>query len=36
MFNQKKTKALLSLYKIKTDYLIKLKKNVKRKKKEVL
>jgi hypothetical protein len=36
MFNQKKAKALLSFYKIRTDYLIKLKKNAKEKKKEVL
>jgi hypothetical protein len=32
VFNQKKAKALLSFYKIKTDYLIKLKKNAKEKK----
>jgi hypothetical protein len=36
MFNQKKTKALLFFYKIRTDYLIKLKKDAKRKKKKVL
>ena len=36
MFDQKKAKALLPLYKIRTDYLIKLKKNAKGKEKEVL
>jgi hypothetical protein len=36
MFNQKKAKALSPFYKIGTDYLIKLKKDVKKKKKEVL
>jgi hypothetical protein len=36
MFNQKKAEALLFFYKIKTDYLIKLKKDVKRKKKKIL
>ena len=36
MFNQKKAKALLSLYKVRTDYLIKLKKDIKKKEKEVL
>jgi hypothetical protein len=36
VFNQKKAKALLSFCKIRTDYLIKLKKNVKEKEKEVL
>jgi hypothetical protein len=36
MFNQKKAKALLFLCKIKTDYLIKLKKDAKEKKKKVL
>jgi hypothetical protein len=36
MFNQKRAKALLLFYKVKTDYLIKLKKDAKRKKKEVL
>jgi hypothetical protein len=30
MFNQKKAKALLSLYKIRTDYLIKLEKDAKK------
>jgi hypothetical protein len=36
MFNQKKAKALLPLYKVETDYSIKLKKNAKKKKKKVL
>jgi hypothetical protein len=36
MFNQKKAKALLPFYKVKTDYLIKLEKDAKEKKKEVL
>jgi hypothetical protein len=36
MFNQKKAEALPPLYKVKTDYLIKLKKDVKEKKKKVL
>jgi hypothetical protein len=36
MFNQKKAKALLSFCKVRTDYLIKLKKDAKEKKKEVL
>jgi hypothetical protein len=36
VFNQKKAKALPSFYKIETDYLIKLKKDAKRKEKEVL
>jgi hypothetical protein len=33
MFNQKKAKALLPLYKIRTNYLIKLKKDAKKKEK---
>jgi hypothetical protein len=36
VFNQKKAKALLFLCGIRTDYLIKLKKDVKGKEKEVL
>jgi hypothetical protein len=36
VFNQKKAEALSPLCKIKTDYLIKLKKDVKRKKKKIL
>jgi hypothetical protein len=36
VFNQKKAEALPPLHKIETDYLIKLEKNVKEKKKEVL
>jgi hypothetical protein len=36
MFNQKKAKALSPFYKVKTDYLIKLEKNAKKKKKKVL
>jgi hypothetical protein len=36
MFDQKKTKALPPLYKVRTDYLIKLEKNAKGKKKKVL
>jgi hypothetical protein len=36
MFNQKKAKALLFFCKVRTDYLIKLKKDVKKKKKKVL
>jgi hypothetical protein len=36
MFNQKKAKALPPFCKVETDYLIKLKKNVKKKKKKVL
>jgi hypothetical protein len=36
VFNQKKAKALSPFCKVKTDYLIKLKKDAKRKKKEVL
>jgi hypothetical protein len=36
MFNQKKAKALLFLYKVRTDYLIKLEKDAKKKKKKVL
>jgi hypothetical protein len=36
MFNQKKAKALLLLYKVETDYLIKLEKDAKGKEKEVL
>jgi hypothetical protein len=36
MFNQKKAKALPPLCKVRTDYLIKLKKDAKGKEKEVL
>jgi hypothetical protein len=36
VFNQKKAKALPPLYKVGTDYSIKLKKDAKGKKKEVL
>jgi hypothetical protein len=36
MFDQKKAKALPPLYKVGTDYLIKLEKDAKGKKKEVL
>jgi hypothetical protein len=36
VFDQKKAEALPPLCKVGTDYLIKLKKDVKRKKKEVL
>jgi hypothetical protein len=36
MFNQKKAEALLPFCEVKTDYLIKLKKDAKEKKKEVL
>jgi hypothetical protein len=36
VFNYKKAKALPPFYKVKTDYLIKLEKDAKRKKKKVL
>jgi hypothetical protein len=36
MFNQKKAEALPPLYKIRTNYLIKLEKDAKKKKKKVL
>jgi hypothetical protein len=36
VFNQKKAKALSPLYKVKTNHLIKLEKDAKKKKKEVL
>jgi hypothetical protein len=36
MFDQKKAEALPPLYKVGTDYLIKLKKDAKEKEKEVL
>jgi hypothetical protein len=36
VFNQKKAEALPPFYRVGTDYLIKLKKDVKKKKKEVL
>jgi hypothetical protein len=36
MFNQKKAEALPLLCKVRTDYLIELKKNVKGKEKKVL
>jgi hypothetical protein len=36
VFNQKKAKALSPFYKIKTNYSIKLEKDAKEKKKEVL
>jgi hypothetical protein len=34
VFNKKKAKALLPFYKVKTNYLIKLKKGVKKKEEE--
>jgi hypothetical protein len=36
MFNQKKTEALLPFCEVRTDYLIKLEKDAKKKEKEVL
>jgi hypothetical protein len=36
MFNQKKAKALLLFCEVRTNYLIKLEKNAKEKKKKVL
>jgi hypothetical protein len=36
VFNQKKAEALLFFCEVRTDYLIKLKKNAKEKEKEVL
>jgi hypothetical protein len=36
VFNQKKAEALPPFYKVKTNYLIKLKKNAKEKEKKVL
>jgi hypothetical protein len=36
MFDQKKAKALPTFYRVRTDYLIELKKDAKEKKKEVL
>jgi hypothetical protein len=36
VFDQKKAEALPPLYKVRTDYLIELEKDVKGKKKEVL
>jgi hypothetical protein len=36
VFGQKKAEALPPFYKVKTDYLIKLKKDAKEKKKEIL
>jgi hypothetical protein len=36
MFNQKKAEALPPFCEVKTDYLIKLEKDVKEKKKEIL
>jgi hypothetical protein len=36
VFNQKKAEALPPFYKVETDYLIKLEKDAKGKKKEVL
>jgi hypothetical protein len=36
VFDQKKAEALPPFYKVRTDYLIKLEKDTKKKKKEVL